>query len=477
MRDILANGHIAIILLIVTIRSNVMQRDRVEVLEGVVVTFPSITSRTGHRVGGRAIRVDRHDGRNRLVLFLVRDEIHRRRVLHGSEVDSVSSSTGYRHKGRRLVTQQSPLCVLEEGVVLDIRSTGLGAHSLVFVLDEELSNEVLARGRNGLVARATGEVDLLFQHIGERQVSVLALERGHAKQHLVDENTQRPPVDRRSVAVPSNHLRSNVLLRADKRVGSEVGNARFGVQLGHVSRALDSGSSKLLRLLGQVEIRQHDVAGLMQQNVFRLEISVNVAHEMQVLERSSDLGSVELRVCLSHTLALSGLQSPEKLASHAVLHTEIEVVVGLEGVVESHNEGVVGRGENLLLCKRPLDLVSLDHLLLGQHLHGKQLGGFLFLDQVDLADISSSKQPDLLKGRGTHFHVTDLYRVGGVGSCKRLGVGSGPALRGGRSRSRRQRGPRHFRWSRLFLPHQILQPHVLLACGNDGQMCLLLVVV
>lgn len=50
------------------------------------------------------------------------------------------------------------------------------------------------------------------------------------------------------------------------------------------------------------------------------------------------------------------LEHLEELATCAKVHDEVEVVLCLERVVESHDKGVVGRGQDLPLRECPLDL-------------------------------------------------------------------------------------------------------------------------
>ena len=83
---------------------------------------------------------------------------------------------------------------------------------------------------------------------------------------------------------------------------------------------------------------------------------------------------LELGRLLVNALVRAGLQGAEELAAAAVLHAEVEMVLGLEGVVEGDDERVVGGGEDLLLGERALDLVALDHLLFRQHCSGVSAG-------------------------------------------------------------------------------------------------------
>lgn len=102
-----------------------------------------------------------------------------------------------------------------------------------------------------------------------------------------------------------------------------------------------------------------------------LQVAVDEAHEMEVLERCRDFGGVEASVVLWNALARTGLERSEEFTSAAVFHAEVEVVFGLERVVQRHDEGMVARREDFLLGEGALDLVSLDHLPLAQDCDAK----------------------------------------------------------------------------------------------------------
>ena len=61
----------------------------------------------------------------------------------------------------------------------------------------------------------------------------------------------------------------------------------------------------------------------MTMRTFRLEISVDEAHEMEVFECGSNFGGVEAGSVFVDTLVGPGLQSSEELASTAVFHAEV----------------------------------------------------------------------------------------------------------------------------------------------------------
>ena len=88
---------------------------------------------------------------------------------------------------------------------------------------------------------------------------------------------------------------------------------------------------------------------------------------MQVFKGSRDLCRVEAGIVLRDAFPWPGLQRSEELATTAIFHAQVEIVLGLERVVQGHDEGMIARGQDLLFGQGPLDLVALDHLLLAQH--------------------------------------------------------------------------------------------------------------
>lgn len=148
------------------------------------------------------------------------------------------------------------------------------------------AQEMMLQG-GGLLGDAWGSVSfgeghLVPEDVGERGVPVLALERRRAEKHLVDQNAQCPPIDRTRVTATLNHFRRDVLFCSYKRVRAEVGDTRLGVDCGQVvvvriRRNATRGSggcvhhrgcSAGIGLLRQVKVRKHDVAGLMEKDVW-----------------------------------------------------------------------------------------------------------------------------------------------------------------------------------------------------------------
>lgn len=105
-----------------------------------------------------------------------------------------------------------------------------------------------------------GERNIFTQNVCKRGIAILALKGRCAVKHFIDENAERPPVNSASMAATLNNLWRNVFLCADKRVGSEVGDARSRINGGESvgPRAILAHNHGRLpteiRLLGQVEI-------------------------------------------------------------------------------------------------------------------------------------------------------------------------------------------------------------------------------
>jgi hypothetical protein len=147
------------------------------------------------------------------------------------------------------VAEQRPRGAAEEGVVLHVGCTGAGTQAAEFVLDEELADQGLAEAGSTIVSQIAmsqrkSRADLLgdvwrsiafwerhfvSQDIRECGIPVLALERCGTEQHLIDQDTQCPPVHSACVSASLDHLWRNVFFCSNKRVRSEVRNTRLRV--------------------------------------------------------------------------------------------------------------------------------------------------------------------------------------------------------------------------------------------------------
>ena len=166
-------------------------------------------------------------------------------LLEISEIERLSTATEMWYDGRLHVADERPLCRTKERVGFDVRSTSARSQPTILILDQELSDERFAEAVRGTVSsrsthtqarggllgylRSAGIVwkrDILTQDIRECRSPVFALERGCAVEHLIYQDAQRPPIHRTGMTTALDNFGRDVLLSPDKRVGSEVCNAR-----------------------------------------------------------------------------------------------------------------------------------------------------------------------------------------------------------------------------------------------------------
>ena len=113
------------------------------------------------------------------------------------------------------------------------------------------------------------ELDLALENLLVDGHGVIVIEGVNASEHLVGEDSERPPVDRLAMAFIKEHLGGQVLRRAAQSVRAR------------------------LAILGEPEVGQLQVALLVDQNVLRLQVTVDNVERVQVLEHQSDLCRVE----------------------------------------------------------------------------------------------------------------------------------------------------------------------------------------
>ena len=103
--------------------------------------------------------------------------------------------------------QLSPIDAVEEVVCLDLRCA-LCAQPLVRVAVEQAGQQVSCSRWYNLGAR---EMQRLGENLAVHIVGVLVVEWWQTSQHLVQEHTKRPPIDRLGVAGTGKKFRSKVL--------------------------------------------------------------------------------------------------------------------------------------------------------------------------------------------------------------------------------------------------------------------------
>lgn len=179
-------------------------------------------------------------------------DFHTSTFLDVAEVDGVSTTTLVGDHGRLHMANKSPLSLAEERMGLDIRGPGPSSKTFGLVFDQQFTDYGLAEARGTsvslyasfhrekqcnllgdlLCSRMLRELNFIPQNVGESGIAIFSLERRCPIQHLKNQDAQSPPVDSAGVATALDNLGGNVLFRTDKRVRSEIRNARLGVDGG-----------------------------------------------------------------------------------------------------------------------------------------------------------------------------------------------------------------------------------------------------
>jgi len=114
-----------------------------------------------------------------------------------------------------------------------------------------------------------------------------------------------------------------------------------------------------------------------QYQILGLQIAVDDTLQMKVLDAENDFGRVESNTFMrEHAVSL---QVEEEFSAVDILHDEIQFLVGLEGVVQLNQEGVVELHEDALLRYGVHQLVFFDNPLFIELFHRVDLSsGFVF---------------------------------------------------------------------------------------------------
>ena len=159
----------------------------------------------------------------------------------------------------------------------------------------------------------------------------------------------------------------------------------------HVERSTDA----LLQLLASGElppspkVDKFDVVVLLNTNVLRLDVPMNVAHFVQVADAREHLVHDDSRVLLGVSLSLNDLV--EQLASWQVIHDQVEVVAVHIDFVELHDVLMVHLLEDVYLTLKPLHLVLVVNLLLFDEFSGSLYLGDPTLGQDNLPKATLSQ--------------------------------------------------------------------------------------
>jgi len=158
--------------------------------------------------------------------------------------------------------------------------------------------------------------------------SVAVLFLAHlSNEHIVHHGAKAPPINHLSIELAGEGLWGHELHSATKGAGLTL-----VLICGHLAEA---------------KIREEDMASLVKENVLRLQVPVDDAKVVQVLQGEDDLGEVELAHVLHHEALL--LEAGEQLPSTRILKNQVQLPFCLEGVLQVHNERVGDHAKDITL--------------------------------------------------------------------------------------------------------------------------------
>jgi hypothetical protein len=131
------------------------------------------------------------------------------------------------------------------------------------------------------------------------------------------------------------------------------------------------------------------------EDVLRLQISVDESLRMQVPEPEQDLRGVQFGPPFRELVLL--LQAAEQLAARHIVEDEVDLAVGLESEMGTNQKRVPRLNEHRLLGKRLLDLLVFRKKTLAHNLHRIQLAVLPAADQLDGAVSAAADRADGLE--------------------------------------------------------------------------------
>mmetsp|Transcript_21684 Transcript_21684/g.66833 ORF Transcript_21684/g.66833 Transcript_21684/m.66833 type:complete len:277 (+) Transcript_21684:845-1675(+) len=256
------------------------------------------------------------------------------------------------------------------------------------------ARDAVPRGVGEGAARVVVEVGVLVEDVLEElsrgaprlvAAGVADLERRVTPEHLKHQNSQGPPVDGRRVA------RGRVLFVAlQEELRRDVGERAAE---GHVARGVFAVGR-------QAKVRKARITITFEQNVGGLDVAVDDADGVEVLDGQSELAGRPARVRV--------LQAPARLEAHVqraaleVLRHQIQPRLALEGVAELHQVRVAHDGGDLALDAGDVDRVPVHQRPLPHHLQRVRLARRLLAHQQHRAERPAAQQPhgfELPRGR------------------------------------------------------------------------------
>lgn len=174
---------------------------------------------------------------------------------------------------------------------------------------------------------------------------------------------------------------------------------------------------------GETKVGQLDVASAIYKEVLRLEVTVNVAKLVKLVDTGKHLCGIEAGVFLLENAGV--VQEGSEVSTRNILHGKVDVFLVLESVEETYEPRSLDGGENVSLDENMLDLVhlgksTLAHLLESAHLIGVRLAGEIHRAVATLADLSDDAElinAELCTAFAEKYSLTSIVALKLFGVC------------------------------------------------------------
>jgi hypothetical protein len=151
-------------------------------------------------------------------------------------------------------------------------------------------------------------------------------------------------------------------------------------------------------MLAKAEVGKLDMAILIEQDVIRFQVSMDVVNLVDSFDRKNRLSDVKAALVFCENIFSN--QKGHEISAWQEVHDEIEVLFVLEGVLKVDNPRVLGLHENFALGFDVGHLVLVDHLGLFHLFHGNYLTSLLVAADAHLAEGATADN-------GERVEVTD----------------------------------------------------------------------
>ena len=179
-----------------------------------------------------------------------------------------------------------------------------------------------------------------------------------AHHHLVDQDSDGPPICRSIVTLISNDLRCQVLWGPTERLCHGV----------------------LCNLLCKSKICKQKIAVFVNKNVFRLNVSVNNVLRVKMSYSKNYLDSIKFSSLFRESFFF--WKKCVEFSSFDKSHDEVKLCFWLENVVHWYQERMFYFHENFLFHECWLNLIVLDQKIFSNRFHGINFAIWLLLYEI-----------------------------------------------------------------------------------------------